>query len=64
MRVDDAPVAEILAVLRRLPPRDRMDVLAVAVRAALDSETLDATAVGTAGGGQQNASDLPGVDHV
>jgi hypothetical protein len=27
-------------------------------------ETLDATAAGTAGGGQQNASDLPGVDHV
>lgn len=45
MRVDDAPVVEILAVLRRLPPRDRMDVLALAVRAALDSGTLDAEPV-------------------
>ena len=30
-------VAEMLAVLKTLPERDRLDVLAVLIRAALDS---------------------------
>jgi hypothetical protein len=36
----DQAVAEILAVLLRLPPLDRLDAFAVAIRAALDSEVL------------------------
>lgn len=39
MRPD--PAAEILAVLRRLPRRERMDVFAVAIRAAIDLGLLD-----------------------
>jgi hypothetical protein len=37
----DRHIAEILAVLMTTPERDRLDVLAIAVRAAIDSGVVD-----------------------
>jgi hypothetical protein len=41
--VDDRAVAEILAVLLRVPVAERLDTFAIAIRAVLDLGLLEAT---------------------